>query len=433
MQILTGPYFNHLTRIPPGQITVSPGWDSIFGPAGLIDGNTEAPIAKLSAIANPSWISANLDVLAGTGDFEGTIPTTPWVIALGTVVADATFKNTGTQSAKLGATSTFTGNVTCRSGEGFTIKYAISSDGVTTTARIRFLDLDTGYYLQSNGTWTASVVDYDTQTGSKAFKLGTATFTVQPYGNANTFGTQTDLTTIQIQVLNTAGSGNVWVDSVVAFPSTSFVGAFGDNVPPAITSTLLSSTTGAFAGEQVTQATLNSLLPNMWAGISQGATNNPPWAPNHFAAQYVRLNMAGTFQVVPWFGQLVFGQLWTPQAFMLASGVAIDSDAMQIRNVTTSGQEFVTQLSYKLRTVKLTFPYYGIFGQYQDMRDSWIERARSGAYPTIVLAPEIDPDLCVWGRLQAKYPMSQKALQERSGVVTIKEAPMSVQGISVTA
>jgi hypothetical protein len=429
MQILTGPNFNHLTRIPPGQITVSPGWDPTFGIAGLIDGNTEAPIAKLSAIANPVWISANLDLLQGSGDFEAGI-VSPWVIALGTAVVDATFKNTGTQSAKLGATSTLTANVTCRAGEQFNIAYAIAGDG-SATARIRFQDLDTGNYWNGSA-WVSAVTNFDIKL-AKVFKVGTATFTVEPYGNANTPGTQTDLTTIQIQVLNTLGSGNVWVDTVIAYPSTSFCGAFGDNIPPAITCTLLSSTTGAFAGEQVTQATLNSLLPNMWASVSQGATNNPPWAPNHFAAQYVRLNMAGTFQVIPWMGELVFGQLWTPQAFPLANSIAYDSDAKQIRNVTPSGQQYVTQLSYKLRTVKLTFPYYGIYGQYQDMRDSWIERARSGAYPTILLAPEIDPDLCVWGRLQAKYPMTQKSLQERMGVVTIEELPMSVQGISVTA
>jgi hypothetical protein len=431
MQILTGPAtgagsFNHLARIPPGQITFSPALDAIFGAAGLYDGNTEVPIAKFGSIVNPSWISANLDLLAGTGDFETGI-VSPWVIALGTCVVDATFKNTGNQSAMLGATSTITANLTCRAGEPFNIAYAIAGDG-TRSCRIRFQNLDTGNYWTGSA-WVSAATDFDLKL-AKVFKVGTATFTVEPIGNAKTPGTPTDVTTIQIQVLNTGAAGNVWVDSVFAYPSTSFAGLFGHNTPPSTVVTLLSSTTGAFAGEQITQATLNGLRPNMWAALSLAASS---WAPTPFAAQYVRFNFAGTPQSQLWFSEAVLGQLWVPSAFISAGGITYDHDANQIRNVTPSGQEFVTPLSYKLRTLKMTFPYYGLYGQFQDMRDFWIERAQSGGYPTILLAPEVDPDLCAWGRLQAKYAMTYKQMAEREGVVTFKESPMAIPGISVTA
>jgi hypothetical protein len=453
LQILTGPAiagltapgagpgassFNHLCRIPSSQITFSPALSSLFGVAGLIDGNTEGPVGLFASIASPSTVTIDLDLLQHTGDFEGASIQAPWVVTLGTAVLDATFHNTGTQSVKLGASSTFTANVTVRAGEKLSIPYAISSDGVTTTARIRIQILETGYYLNSSLQWVNSAVDFDTQTGSKAFKTGTAVFTVQPYGYTGVVGTQSDAVTIQIQILNTTAGGNVWADSIFAWPSTSFGGIFGHNVPPATVVTMTSSTTGAFAGEQTLRGTFNGLKPTSWVGLSAGATNNPPWAPTPFSDRYVQLVLTSSLALplaAPWFAEVVLGQLWTPLSFPMAGGISVDEEGMQKRNVTPSRKVFAAQLSGKLKTLTITFPLYGMFGgaQYPDIRDAWIERAQSGTYPTIILLPELDPDLCLWGRLQAKESLSIKMLSDRELKLTFEQEPIAMPGLSVTA
>lgn len=423
MQIITGPSFNHLSRIPAGQITPSPVLDTVFNAAGLIDYNTEVPVSKYSAIQNPSSFVFDLSIMVN-GDFEsGSL--NGWTTLTGSAAADNTQHNTGNWSAKLNASSSLGQTLTFRSGEAQNIPYALRGDGVTGIAAIQVLEVDTGLYLNSGGAWVAGPVNFDTQSAA-AWKTGTIAVPVPPIGNALAPGTFTDLTSVQVIVLNTAAGGNAWADSMFAFPSTSFAGIFGHNVPPSVVVTLQSSPDNV---TYTTQATLTNTKPTMWAALTGNQTTNPPWKPNPFATRFVKLNFAGTPASALWMAEIVLSQLYTPTPFPLAGGITYAPEVKQIRNVTPSGQQYVTPLSSVLRHPTITFPIYGVAsllsGQYQDLRDNVIERARLGAWQTIVLLPELDADFCLWGLVKAQYKTDVKMLSERQIQIMLEELPVA--------
>ncbi len=378
VRILTGKKFNHISRAR--SVTMNPVANPLLPASQLGDGHPDQATA-FSVIQADSAITLDMDQMV-YGDIE-TFPGA-WVVDAGTVVADATFKDSGTQSMKVsGSTGKAHLDWEMRAGELAKFDWALAGDGGGGTIRLQLMNPLTGNYW-TGSVWTSTPTDLATR-GTNSFLAGSTQFAMEPY--LTVLG---DLTILRAIAYCTDVGKNGWVDSMYCYPATDWLSIHGHNVEPQIAVSLRSSTDN-FAANDVQEAVLTKLDKAFYAVL--GAPVYKRW---------VRAKFAGTPVLAPpWLGEGVFGQTL---ALTKSPNYPIKTARRwpQARNVTDVGGNQVQNLGDRLEAITLPFSHRTL-AEYQEFRDLVITRSAGGLNPIVIATPDSDVEVCIFGRLEAEW------------------------------
>ena len=395
-KVLTGPRMNHLAGA--ASVSASPAADSNFPVANLYDGRPASPF-KFGSMSSPLTISADLNRITD-GGFESGV--SQLLGSGGTLTQDSAQKNSGTYSAKLTHTAVASRyfDVEVQAAQVMTFAWAIRGDG-TAAAKIQVANLSTGKYLKSDGTWSATPDDLDSQT-TAAWKAGSRVFAVESVSQVG------GLTCVLRVWPTLSASGSAWFDDFALYPSTDFFGIFGHNLTPACTVKLQSSTDGSSYSDEATATFARDVIFGSIGQVSK---------------RYLRLSIEYTVPpAVPAFalGELVFGQ-----ALDLGRNpnypVGIAFREPNIRLQTSGGTQWVmARGSAPLRTVTLSFDYFND-SDYQEARDSVYGTSRGGAYPLILVPTETDAGVAIFGRLDDSTTFRRDNYVQRTAEFVVQE------------
>lgn len=400
-------------------LTVSSA-DTVYAAANLCDNDGSAPW-RVNAIAADEYISADMDEAGSDGVRDGgfeaaSLTAGGWTGATNgasnTAVVDAAQHNTGSQSCKLTLATAGAGNyakatkvfANIPSGERRTVQAALLGDG-TVYARARVFCPETGQYLKSDCTWDtagAAAADFATRaTGTWA--TTTLQFTMPTYAASRMRTLSLWLIAIASESTNT---GAAWVDDFRTWPSTSLVAIHGHNCGP-VTCSWLASSTGAFAGEETTVATV-SIYENRFYSYSSTPSD----------LRYQRLEFTGTNHEKLWVGEACMAQA---AALGMRCEPALDWTATIAQ--TRSGRWVAN-----LEQVPRESPTWSIHWRSDADREAdtrELLRALGGARPSWFV-PSSGEKHVVFGRLPAELPWSRSYDWIKSGRIALESEPYPV-------
>lgn len=380
---LTGWGFNHLERLAAANITCG-GAGYTASLAALYDRMPSSP-----AVGNPVpytdlTFTADLNIALNGGmeTVSSGVLLSDWTIGAGTVERSNTQAKAGTYSMKIGAGSGWAYQyVTVLAGERVNFRASVYGDGAN-SAKVSVLNMHTGNWLQTDGTWGAS---------ADVLSASAAAWTDRSLdGIIVETSNLVDTMPLRIRCLNSAGT--CYYDEVYLWPSTDWISVHAHNIPPVIVPEFRSSTDN-FSGSDVLTATI-AKYPHVVSA-----------QPTMIDRRYVRLKLSGDYLYsAPWFGELVWGQRQT-----LAVGAAVNpgvtvtwSDA-QVRQTTIARDLRVLRVgSQPTRRIEFS-QHLMTTADWQDTRDKLVRRSALGAHPVVLMPASEDPETVLYARLDASW------------------------------
>lgn len=394
MRYSAGRLLNHLSRCASAP-AMTPAADALFPATYLYDAKASRA-ARFGSLVTDSRIGVDLNLLAG-GDGEAADAASGWTVEAGTLTRDVGVKNAGAASLKLTHTSAaaFYRDVLARAGEQARVPaLAAYGGGGAVAARITVQDLLTGKYLGLDGTWTAGVQYLANRTA--ASWASSAAFTATLESLAAHVG---EVETTLRWRCELSASGTVYFDDMGLWPLTDFAALVGHTIPPRLTPKLYSSTTGAFAGEQVLEATFAPLRGQMYVAL-----------PAACSSRYLRIVLEGTPVTAPGIGEAILTQ-GRPLTRAPQAGLQVQARERQARFETgLGGTEVYLDGSGAPEQVTASW-LCDSAAAWSEIRDELYTVTRGGAYPLLLWGLDaLGTGRFVYGRLGAELP---QLLQER--------------------
>lgn len=395
----TGADFNLLTRVPPGNITLSPdAADASYPLAGLKDGRTGVE-TRHAAISANELVQVDANVLVNPS-FETGLQA-PWTkVGAGAVAQEGTIKHlsTGSFSFKIDATAgtTYLSQVvTAVPGESWFMAVWASSGDSVARAEFYVYNRQTGKYW-TGSVWTSTRTAWATSVNTIYTQLG-GSLTIE---DMNTCGNLPNVEIeMQLQSVTALGSKIVYFDDAEAYPAVNFCGVFGHNLDPLIVPTVESAPPGAVTyntpGSWTVRATLDPRnRPTMYSASLLAAP---------ILARFWRLLSTGTNSARS--GAISYGELALCQLVQALRDfkppLRVTWAEMQQRDFGSTGAQWVYALSGgPIRTAAIAFDLVGGWPstQYIQLRDKLFRLSRNGFYPWLIVIRDADPESCFLGR-----------------------------------
>jgi hypothetical protein len=424
---LVGRYANHLTRLPPGNITVSSA-HSDYPKDGLFDGRSVRPWRAAAAGTTYEYVTVDLNLNDNPGleTWVGGAPAGWGKATLGTgTVTETTAAGQAVSgsAARLGGGSDGVAMLvrafTAVSGEYLTLRGSMRGDG-SVPARARVYNPKTKNYLQPGGaSWGRAPADLFIEYGA-SHVAKRADFTVEPYSV-----TQSDTTLLRVELI-VFGNGFGYFDDWTWFPHVDFCGVFGHNLPADLTAnyTFNRSDDGYVTHEAFVDQ-MHAHQPSFYTVL-----------PARLSSRWIRFLAfggagEGGFVDAPGIGELVFGQTKTfsrgpDHASRLPH--ELTADRAQVRAETGAGDEYVfSRSSRERRTLRL--PYSGSDAFIANFLDEIHHRSENGEHPLVIVRDESLPDV-ILGRVEEHYSVKRTNTSQISAVLSRNRTDLVVRELA---
>jgi len=426
-RILTGPLFNFLARAKA--VTMYPDVANANFPATNLYDDSPSRMAQFNAASSDETVLVDLQHLLNgdmEGGFTGGIPNS-WTKIGGGVTSDSTAAATvhgGTHAVAIDSSSGTTAvsqYITGKPGEAWVVTAWARSAASGAVASLYIRNNLTGKWWA--GTSWAGTSSAAAQNSSSSYVQLSASFTLEATPLLYNLGT----TPLRVLLEGRNGGASssdhvVYFDDVEAYPKVDYVGIFGHNIDPCISPTLQSSSdTLAWT----TQASVG-VLPLTFYSVLSAAVGARYWQVVFGGTQLHGGSTAPGTPVPIWLGEMVLGQsvtLLRPQDY----APKIKHHEAQVRTVAPAGQQFVFVLGGgAVRTLTLGYTETATT-EYQQLRDQVYRQARGGRDSIVVVPWDANPDVCVYGRLNADLDETWELVSTywRLGI-SIIEAPFPV-------
>ena len=282
------------------------------------------------------------------------------------------------------------------SGWAMTLQGYLRGDG-TDAATMRVKILETGQYLQSDGTLSSSEVDFGSESGS-AYVEQNASFTVPGFST-----TQRHFVTIEIELRND-GDGLAYADDIALWPHWNFVSLHHHNLGANIAPTVSSDAAAAFSGATTRinssttgLKTFDVRRGKFWGRVSSLVTER------HFRVQYTGTNYEPIEN-----GELVVTQIRTLQR-KPHSGFPTRLDRPQVEAPDRLGRGRVLNLTEQ-ESERIVFQFLAISEAERDeMKNELVFRSGQGRDPVIVVPVDTKPDV-IYGRIGRTFEFTTEPL-----------------------
>jgi len=386
-------YSNLLTRAT--SVTPTPSADASFAIGYLYDGRANVPF-RFGSIAADSVVVADLCPIPDPS-FETGVSS--WTAIAGTMDQSNAQANTGTYSARFQAAGQSYRDITARAGEQRQISAALLGDG-TAFSYVRIVNLQTGKYLDTDGTWSAAAANVFSR-ATASWATSTLAYTVEARSV-----TLRDEVTLRITIAQ-SGAGTTYRDDVVDLPAVTWASIHGHNITPVLTPTVESSPDNS--------AWTTRITPTLRRDSFYGTC----------AAQYVRywrLKLGGTPIAIPWLGEWVLGQYESPNVNPLYPG-SLEMADRQERQSTPQGAQHVSLFGgspQRRLTMAFAFRSDADFQQWERI----YMMSRGGAYPLVVAPVEMDSRVVIMGRLEPDALFTKIDYWSRAAEFALLEEPL---------
>jgi len=398
MFLTVGQHGNHLGR-PNVTVTMSPLADTKFPALGLYDGTVAKYSQFRDLTANPKVI-VDLCLVKNPGFESGLLG---WKRFGNDVVADTSQFHGGAKSCRVpGSPNQVYQDVIGISGEQLRLNFWTRGHASGGSTAIALQDNLTGLWLQSDGTWGASIYLHGSN-ATEAFVEYSKTFTVQPFSS-----TLRHLTSLRISGRG-AGSNGGWIDDITLVPATNWCSVHGVGITANLVPTLYSDDDSAF-GSATLQATLTPQPLAFGASITS------------FLERYAKFQLTGTPKFKPWLGEFVLSQAREVTAPTAKYGSKL-SHEFPVANAKANRLTALKTTVIPQR--KLTLPFrYPTDATWELARELLVDRCRGEGETVIVGIDELDDGLVMMGGFQGPRGHAKIAPTVRDGFdVIILEDP----------
>ena len=271
------------------------------------------------------------------------------------------------------------------SGWAMTLQGYLRGDG-TDAATMRAKILETGQYLQSDGTLSSSEVDFGSESGS-AYVEQNASFTVPGFSS-----TQRHSVTLEIELRND-GDGLAYADDIALWPHWNFVSLhhhnLGANIAPTVSSDAAADFSGATTRINSSTTGLKTFdvrRGKFWGRVSALVT-----------ARHLRMQYAGTnFEPIE-NGELVVTQIRTLQR-KPQWGFPTRLDRPQVEAPDRLGRGRVLNLTGQ-ESERVAFQFsVSSKAERDEMKNELVVRSGQGRDPVIVVPDDTEADV-IYGRI----------------------------------
>jgi hypothetical protein len=307
----------------------------------------------------------------------------------GAVTREGTLFQAGTFACKLdgGASGSATvhQDILVRPGEEQTISAYLRGDGSAGTVSAYVQNRRTLKYLQSDGTWTASVVAWASR-NTASYAQSSKTFTLENYSTV-----LDELIPLRVSFANT-GNGGAYVDTTLLYPSVNGMSVHGHNLQAGSVVTLESDTQISFATATL-RATAIIGRPSFYATTANRAL---------IAAPFWRIKVVfAAADVSTYMGEaciLQIRELLRPPKF----GLSFKGRRAQSRlRSPFGGQWITTQATEASRVASLAFGHVSETER-KDIELEWGMRSNDGEYPMLFVPLDTEA-MVLYGNLAAPY------------------------------
>ena len=282
------------------------------------------------------------------------------------------------------------------SGWAMTLQGYLRGDG-TDAATMRVKILETGQYLQWDGTLSSSAVGFARWAGTTYVKKS-ASFTVPAFS-----ATQRHFVTIGIEIRND-GSGLAYADDIALWPHWDFVSLhhhnLGANIAPTVSSdnsSDFSSATTRIDSSTTGLKTFDVRRGKFWGRVSALVT-----------ARYLRMQYTGTSYEPIENGELVVTQIRTLQR-KPQWGFPTRLDRPQVEAPDRLGRGRVLNLTEQ-ESERITFQFLAISEAERDeMKNELVFRSGQGRDPVIVVPVDTKADV-IYGRIGRTFEFTTEPL-----------------------
>ena len=397
-------------NILEGALSITPSSESsLFGKSRLVDQEPGSVFQFASAGANDRIdVDLNRDF---NGSFEGAFTNgvpEKWTDASNGTGAleledDTTKVHTGGSTKALRLNGGGSGNeavakvqIKVLSGWAMTLQGFLRGDA-TDAAKMRVKILETGQYLQSDGTLSSSAVGFARWAGT-TYVEKSASFTVPGFST-----TQRHFVTIEIELRND-GDGLAYADDIALWPHWDFVSLHHHNLGANIAPTVSSDDNAAFASPTTRLDSLTTGLKTFdvrrgkfWGRVSSLVTD-----------RYFRMQYPGTNYEPIENGELVVAQIRTLQR-KPQSGFPTRLDRPQVEAPDRLGRGRVLNLTEQ-ESERITFQFLAISEAERDeMKNELVFRSGQGRDPVIVVPVDTKPDV-IYGRIGRTFEFTTEPL-----------------------
>ena len=379
MLVLAGSDYNLLAR-SGATVTPSPAADALFPVAALYD-RDPGTIFKFGSLTADPTITLDLGETPPNGDFEdafvGGLPTAAWGKTSGaTLTRNASTPRSGAgclqASGDLAEYGYF--DLAAHAGAAFIFQAAARTVGGNCLAQVRVRNLHTGSMLKSDGTWSATPIEFlSTSATSYSFSSQAATVETPESGPS--------VMTLRVElVCHNQGGDTPLYDDVALFFGVDFASLHGHNLDPLVVVELRSSTDG-FSGSNTLEATLTKRRGAFYGKLASVVCR-----------RYWRLKFVGTNSAAIYLGEWVLGA-----AYALAQPpgypFAVELLAPQIRVPLPYGAPAVygVGLTVQPASLGLSFGFNGDAALAEFQREVF-ERSLDGS-PLVLVPDDSKPEV----------------------------------------
>ena len=412
-------------NILEGALSITPSSESsLFGKSRLVDQEPGSVFRFASAGANDRIdFDLNRDFNGSfEGEFDSGVPE-KWTDAsngTGALEEETTNVHTGGSTKALRLNGGGSGNeavakvqIKVLSGWAMTLQGYLRGDG-TDAAKMRVRILETGQYLQSDGTLSASAVDFGSESGT-TYAEKSASFTVPGFST-----TQRHFVTIEIELRND-GSGLAYADDIALWPHWNFVSLHHHNLGANISPSVLSDDNAAFSSATTRLndsttgiKTFDVRRGKFWGRVSALVT-----------ARYLRMQYTGTNYKPIENGELVVAQIRTLQR-KPHWGFPTRLDRPQVEAPDRLGRGRVLNLTEQ-ESERITFQFLAISEAERDeMKNELVFRSGQGRDPVIVVPDDTKPDV-LYGRIGRAFEFTTQPAGAFGYGLEVLEEPFPVR------
>lgn len=339
----------------------------------------------------------------------------------GTVVEDAAIKVAGSSAkcsctAAVGTYGSFYQHVSVRPGEQSRVSVNLRGDaaGGGDSALFSVINLNTGKYLQSDGSWASSGTLWTRNVA--AFAENVLDFTVESFAACN-YEQWVQLRILCSSIVSTGAARDAWFDRIRLFPLVNFASIHGHNLGGAGKTVQLRGSTDGFVGSDDLIATLTNASPTMFAKHATMQT---------YRDYRVQIDGAqdSTLLGNKYFGEVVLGQAGTLSQNPKMGSVAVQRSAPQMRSPDAFGEQRVYQLGVTpQRSLTLPFGHFSD-SDFEEFYYEFVVRSGFGAHPSVVALDSANARDAVYGRLANDYGLRFGDLDTwRDSVAVVDELP----------
>jgi hypothetical protein len=403
-------------------VTVSPGTNGEYSVADLTDGR---PSTVWKCSADAQWyVQGDLNQIAN-GDMEvwdtATDLADPWIESIvgggtGSVDQESTTVHAGTYSAKLTkGTSTSVGiyaDVVARSGERrYLTAWGYASSG---TCRIRVQNLNTGKWLTSSATWSASVSDVGT-VASASWAEVTKSYQVEDF---ETCGSGI----VHLRMWAMTDDGTVFADDFYEWPRFNAALVCGHNLNARNTIALKSDDNAAFSSATTVDST-TPVQPTFHLYDAAGSSERYVRIDTDQTTNGVQINALGTsVAAVPYIGEVVVCWLEVASRGASADGsFELAYDEPQERHESGTGDVWVYDLLSEPRRLLKFGSLLPTETDHEEYR-AIMKRSRGGLHP-VAIVPIDDEDVAIYGYVEASWRASRLFKSFWENEIIVAEAP----------